>query len=89
MLLWEKEKEGFVSGRPGNWCDGSVEEVECTEDVQMTPKETQPRGSGSGTTEHVGGSRGSLALVEAPPRPAPKSEKKKARALGRAAAPGY
>ena len=88
MLLWEKEKEGFVSGRPGNWCDGSVEEVECTEDVQMTPKETQPRGSGSGTTEHVGGLQGSLAPVAAS-RPASKGEKKKASALGRAASPGY
>ena len=54
----------------------------------MNPKEVQPRGSGSGTTEHVGGLQGSLAPVAAS-RPASKGEKKKASALGRAASPGY
>ena len=55
----------------------------------MILKEMQPRESGSGSTEHVGGSQEILAPVAASPRPASEGEKKKARALGRAAAPGY
>ena len=56
----------------------------------MIRNEIQPRGSGSGTTEPVGGSQGSLVSVAAPHRPASKGEKEKARALDRSASsPGY
>ena len=54
----------------------------------MILKDMQPRESGAGSTEQMGGSQGSLANVAAPPRPASDDEREKARALGRAAAPG-
>ena len=64
-------------------CDGSVDEAEHEEDMRMIPKGMQPGGSGSGTTEPVGGSQGSLVPVAVPLRPASKGENEKARALER------
>ena len=71
-------------------CDGSADELGYEEDVRMILREMQPSESGSGMTEYVGGSQWNLAPVAAPPRPALKSEKKKATwAMERRTTPGY
>ena len=78
-----KSKGGFVTDHAfenltQGWklrCDESVDEVEYEKDLRMILKEMQQGGSGSRTTEHVGGSQGSLATVAAP-RPASMGERR-------------
>ena len=93
----DKVKEGWVTNQVFGdlsqaWklrCDDSVSDTEYEEDLRIFLKGMPPRGSGSGTTDPVGGWQKGFVPVAAPLRPASKGENETAWAVERSAAPGY
>ena len=96
-LLKAKAKDGLVTEQvlqnlSSLWnlrCDGSVEEEEYEEDLQMIFKELAPREKDSGAEEPTAIQRGRLAPAVVSRRPASKWEREQASQLLRSAASGH